>query len=533
MASHNDQFVRMSDGVELAVRVHLPSGDGCFPTLFAASPYRFDNDDLPETKMFLWRETGPIHWYLEQGYAYVRLDVRGSGRSGGEYEFYGPRERRDLYEVIEWIAAQPWSTGKVGGVGESYYATSQWCMAAEKPPHLACIAPYDGHVDLYNGWAYTGGVPSEFMSLWWNGTVRPINRNPGGGASARHIPYDLSYHLGLHPTFDAFWEDRSILRELASVDIPVFSIGVWAKMDLHLGGNILGWKTVKGPKWLMVTGAPNAFEACAAFEAIPFHRDALLPFYDRYLKDKNTGFESRPPVEAFVRGTGRLEAFETWPPPHAREYALYLQEGRSWTVQSLNDGRLEPNAPTEADSKTAYDYPQESWTIGVSTLDDKGADPLRGVLTFTSPPLNSALQMSGPGELIVYLSSTAPDTDLIVRLSETPAAESGRRSAVITKGWLRVSHRRIDEARSGPREPVLDHRHESKLQPGDIVLCRVPLMHAAYVVAQGSRLRIEVANGDSPITDPIFSHSYTPDKVGRDTIHHSVDHPSRLLLSVV
>jgi uncharacterized protein len=522
----------MSDGIELAVRIHLPSGQGPFPTLFGASPYRFDNDEVAETKMFLWRETGPIHWYLEQGYAYVRLDVRGSGRSGGDYEFYGPRERRDYYEVIEWIATQPWSTGKIGGIGESYYGTAQWCMAAEKPPHLVCIAPYDGHIDIYNGWAYTGGIPSDFMSLWWNNTVRPINRNPLKGPS-RHIPYDLSYEIGLHPSFDEYWEQRVIAPMVSQIDIPVFSIGVWAKLDLHLGGNILGWQAARGPKWLMVTGAPNAFEACAEFEAVPFHRDVLAPFYDHYLKGADNQFERRAPVEVFLRGAGKSETFETWPPGNAREQIFYLHEGKAGAAHSLNDGKLEASSPASKDASTSYEYPREKWAIGVATLDDKGPDPIAEILTFTTPALDEEIHIGGPCELVVHLSTTAQDTDLVVRLSEVPPPESGRRPAVITKGWLRASHRALDPDLSTPRAPVLTNKNPQLLPAGEVTELRVPLMHAAYLAAKGSRLRLEIANGDSLFTDPIFSHTYTPDKAGRDTIHHSSVHPSRLLLSVI
>ncbi len=532
MATTTDSMVRASDGVELAVRIHLPDGSGPFPTLFGASPYRFDNDFVPDTKMFLWRETGPIHWYVEQGYAYVRLDVRGTGRSGGDYEFYGQRERRDYYEVIEWIAAQSWSSGKIGGIGESYYGTAQWCMAAEKPPHLTCIAPYDGHIDIYNGWAYTGGIPSDFMSLWWNNTVRPINRDPAEGPP-RHIPYDVSYEIGLHPTFDDYWERRVIAPLLPSVEIPVFSIGVWAKLDLHLGGNILGWKAVRGPKWLMITGAPNAFEACAEFEATPFHRDVLLPFYDRFLKGLDNGFEARPPVEVFIRNTGRTAAFDSWPPRQAREIVYHLREGEADAVASLNDGCLDLAASNSADASTSYDYPRQNWAIGVAKLDERGPDALAEILTFTSPPIEAPLTIAGPCELVLFLSSTTTDTDVIARISEVPAAGGGARPSVITKGWLRASHRALDPIQSGPREPILTNREPTNLTPGQIVELRIPLMHAGQTLARGSRLRVEIANGDSLFTDPIFSHTYTPNKIGRDTIHHSREYPSRLLLSAI
>ncbi len=154
--------IPMSDGVRIAAALFLPDAPGRYPVLLAASPYRFDNDAAPAIPLFLWRETGPIKWYLEQGYAYVHMDVRGTGRSGGEYHYQCKREQRDLYEVIEWIARQRWSNGKVGGIGQSYFARSQWFMATENPPHLACVAPFDGHIDTYRDSAYTGGIPGGY-----------------------------------------------------------------------------------------------------------------------------------------------------------------------------------------------------------------------------------------------------------------------------------------------------------------------------------------------------------------------------------
>ena len=97
--------ITMSDGVTVAAAIYRPTKPGRYPALFAASPYRFDNNNAPDVPIFLWHETGPIAWYVERGYAYVHLDVRGSGRSGGEFRFLDKREQRDLYEVIEWIAA--------------------------------------------------------------------------------------------------------------------------------------------------------------------------------------------------------------------------------------------------------------------------------------------------------------------------------------------------------------------------------------------------------------------------------------------
>src|SRR5512145_1544196 len=133
--------VTMRDGVRISLCVYRPDAAGRFPTLFAASPYQYEMDEVPAYPLFLWRETGPVEWYVGQGYAYVHADVRGSGRSEGEFEFMGLNEQQDYLELIAWIIAQDWSNGRVGGIGQSYYAMAQWLMATYDPPGLACIAP--------------------------------------------------------------------------------------------------------------------------------------------------------------------------------------------------------------------------------------------------------------------------------------------------------------------------------------------------------------------------------------------------------
>jgi uncharacterized protein len=195
----------MRDGVILYAAVFLPKKPGRYPTLFAASPYRFDNDYAPAYPMYLWRETGPIAWYVDQGYAFVHMDVRGTGRSGGEYGFFDKAEQQDLYDAIEWIAMQPWSDGNVGGIGQSYYAVTQWFMAIQNSPHLKCIAPYDGLIDVYRASAYSGGIPGAFFNLWYDQIVRPINQHPAHGPS-RDLPWDMPYAARQHPTYDAFWK---------------------------------------------------------------------------------------------------------------------------------------------------------------------------------------------------------------------------------------------------------------------------------------------------------------------------------------
>src|ERR1700722_19959724 len=117
MIEEKDVLIRVRDGIHMAARIYRPDGAGPFPTLFATSPYRYDNNTLPALPMFLWRGTRPIERRVGHGDGYVHGDVRGTGRSEGEFEFLGRREQNDLYDVIEWIGTRPWSNGKVGGIG--------------------------------------------------------------------------------------------------------------------------------------------------------------------------------------------------------------------------------------------------------------------------------------------------------------------------------------------------------------------------------------------------------------------------------
>ena len=181
MIDEKDVRVSVHDGARMAVRIYRPDGPGLFPTLFASSAYRYDNNSLPAYPMFLWRETGPIDWYVEQGYAYVHADARGTGFSDGDYEFFGLREQHDLYDIIEWVASRPWSNGKIGGIGQSYYSMAQWFMGTENPPHLACIAPYDGLNDPYRFMGYPGGIEGAFLAYWFNASVRVLQCVAFGG----------------------------------------------------------------------------------------------------------------------------------------------------------------------------------------------------------------------------------------------------------------------------------------------------------------------------------------------------------------
>ena len=535
-------MVKVRDGTEIAVAIYAPVGNGPFPTLFAPSPYRFDNNILPASPQFLWRETGPIDFYVEQGYVYAHMDVRGSGRSGGEFNYFGRLDQQDLYDVIEWIGRQPWSNGKVGGIGQSYYCMLQWFMGAMAPSSLACLAAHDGMNDLYRASVYQGGIPGEFFYGYWWTQNRIINRWPANGAQSREQREDLGMWVAEHPTYDAFWRERCAWEMLDRVTVPLYSSGVWTKMQLHTRGNIEGFRRARGPRKLRMSGVPNAWAAAAEFASVEFHRRVMLPFYDHYLRGQATDYLSRPSVEYAVRGANVMRSAQSWPPPEVQYRTWYLQQRPSGSVSSLNDGGLATAHGAEGGA-TSYDYPNPGWVSGVVGFGPVGPaggfDPVRRVLTFTTPPLEAPLEIAGPIKLVLFASSSCRDTDFFIKLSDQFPQSSDDRSKnlnpdweLVTRGWLRASHRALDPQRSTEMEPYHTHANPQPLVPGEIYRFDISLEPMAYAFKQDHRIRLEIVNGDSPVTEVLWTHYYRPDKIGRDTIYHSAQHPSALLLPV-
>ena len=540
MIDEKDILVTMRDGVRIGLRIYRPDSSGKFPALFAPSPYRYDNDQLPSHPLFLWRETGPIDWYVEQGYAYVRADVRGTGISEGEFRFLDAKEQHDLYDVIEWIARQPWSNGKVGGIGQSYYCMSQWFMGIQNPPHLACIAPFDGMADPYRFMAYPGGIEGSFMMYWFNASVRVPNLYPANREHPRRLEHDLFYDVQQHPWCDDYWKERIAAEQLDNIKVPMFAMGVWSKNEFHLPGVLLGYQLARGPKKLAITRSPTYFAAQKDFGDVEFHRKYLLPFYDKYLKGAKTSHDERPDVEYEVRNTPAVRAFDTWPPPGTRKVSFFFGKGPTGTVTSLNDGSLHSSPGGSGSGASSYSYPHPSWVLGAAAMGPQGPDTVRGVLTFTGAPLGADREVAGNGKLVLYASSSRDDMDFMVKVSEqfAQAPEDRARGIqpaciIVTKGWLRASHMERDPVRSTDDVPHYLHARPVPIEPGKIYKLEIPLMPIAYRFRRGNRVRVEVACADSPVTEGLYAHIYRPDKSGTDTIVHDAAHPSGLVLPVL
>ena len=537
----SDVMVPMRDGVKIGLRIYQPDDDGAYPTLFAISPYRYDTDDIPVHNLFQWRETGPVEWYIDHGYTYVHADVRGSGKSEGSYGFFDHTEQQDYYELIEWIAEQPWSTGKIGGIGQSYYAMSQWFMGILNPPHLTCLAPYDGMIDMYRDSAYNGGIFSEFF-VWWYNLVRANNIfRTAGDDSGRAMEPDIAMEMMRHQTYDDWWDERAAHPHLSKIKVPVLSVGAWGKVGLHLRGNLTAYEELQSPKKLVVTGAADINEAVHMFDEPEFHERFFKPFYDHHLKGIDNGVMDEAPVTIFVRGLNEYRDEAEWPLARAEYASYYLSGGPSGSVTSLNDGSLTPDAPTDDSGATSFDYPDPQWGLGVVAMGPFGPDPARRVLTFTSAALERDTEVSGPIVLELFAASDQPDTDFIVKLSDQLPQSDGERAegrqpafTPVTKGWLKASHHRDkDAARSTEYRPFYRHQAHQPLIPGEAYRFEIEVHPTSHLFKAGHRIRLEISNGDSPLTDAVFTHQYMPHKHGRDTFFHDSDHPSRLLLPII
>jgi uncharacterized protein len=242
-----------------------------------------------------------------------------------------------------------------------------------------------------------------------------------------------------------------------------------------------------------------------------------------------------------VRGANVWRAEEEWPPRRATPVAYYLRQGPSGSVTSLNDGGLSTELPADGEAPTSYTYPDWEWVNGVAVIGPDGrVDPVRRVLTFVGAPLEADLAVTGPIVLKLYASSSAIDTHFIVKLTDQhPQDEAARGNGEqpaytpVSKGWLKASHREKDAARSTPQRPFYTHTNPQPLTPGEIYEFDIEVLPIAYVFKKRHRIRLELANGDSPATDGVFSHPYHPSLMGTDTIHHDRVHASRLILPVL
>lgn len=521
--------VRTRAGDLVRADVYLPKDrQGPFPVVLGASPYQKSLRWLPAHPVFPFTEYGPMQLYLDNGYAYVAMDVPGTGRSEGTWDPVSREEGEAIHDMIEHVAAEPWSTGAIGMIGMSHYTWSQWNAARTRPPSLKTIVAYDGATDMYRDWMYHGGIPTQgFLSSWLFGSVL-MQHELNGIDFQVGDKHNFVYDVLTHPFDDEWQRRRSPFWELPDVDIPVFSIGVWGKASLHLRGNFYGYERVSGPKQLLVAHPNNFGAAQMYFFDEDFHRRELLPWYDHHLKGIDTGAMERPNVRFYVNGEDTYASATSWPPADATPTTFYLSGQHSGAVRSLNDGSLTETAPSVETESTSWSYPDPQWRAGVTVFDEHGTpDHVARVNTFTTAPMDRDREFTGHGVLTLHASSDQRDLDVIVKVSLVPGDASAGQPMKVTQGWLRASHRAEHPEFTSDMRPFHTHDHAEPIGPGETYELRVELLPMSFLARRGDRIRLEISNQDSLIADAPMTHFYGQ-KVGTDTYHHDRHYPSSL-----
>lgn len=512
-----DVVATVRDGTALRVNVFGPQDGGRHPVLLSAHPYGKDRLPTPTRSGYrvpwqyrlaagdepmtfsAWTSLeapDPAFW-VPRGYVVVNADLRGWGRSDGVPEVFDPREGEDVHDLVEWAAVQPWSTGRVGMTGVSYLAISQWTAAATRPPHLAAINPWEGFTDAYRDFAWPGGIREDgFLALWsaWQQAMRPR-----AGSFRRR--------QRRHPLRDDWWAERS--PDLERIDVPALVCGSFSDHSLHTRGSFEGFRRIastqkwlhthRGPKWPAYYGATGLAAQAA--------------FFDHFLQGADTGILRAPPVRVEVRASlssvVATRGAEQWPPTQARPVTLHLDAA---------DCTLRTAAPAAA----AVDVPRTG--VRFRWWFDRQTDVV------------------GPMRLRVRVAAERPDLTLFAGVRKYSGGREvvfegsyGFTEDIVTRGWLRASHRAVDETRSTAWEAWHPHDRAEPVPDGEAVDLDLTLLPSATRFAAGDELVLELRDRwffpDNPITGQ-FPAVYQRPRRQRWTVHTGGSATSTLTIPV-
>jgi predicted acyl esterase len=563
MVVARDVPIPMDDGIVLRADVFRPPGPGPFPVIMSLGPYgksmpfqsewfasrwerlASDHPEITEGSSCAhmnWETVDPERW-IPHGYAVIRVDARGAGRSPGLLDLLSPREIRDFYLAIEWAGGLPWSNGRVGLCGISYYAINQWLVAALRPPHLAAILPWEGASDHYRDMSHHGGISSNgFFERWYPRQVLPMQHGLGtAGARSpwvsdglaagpdtladtqlRALRTDYLGDLRSHGLDDDWHAERS--ADLSLVEVPLLSAANWGGLGLHSRGNFEGFaRAGSAARWLEVhTGRHE--ELFYTGYGVELQRR----FFDRFLKGADNGWDDVPAVMLAIRhadGTIRHRGEKSWP--------LARTEWTHWYLDAASAPLLAAGPPRAAAS---------------AAFDGRGDG-----VTFTSAPLTAPLELTGPLAADLQVSTDSDDADLFLTLRafgpdgrEVTFRGANDPRAPLSQGWLRLSHRATDPARSLPWRPWHPHTSAEPARPGHSYHAAVELWPTCVVLSAGCRLALSVAGRDFARPDGVdgfhgsgpFAHDDPADRpptrtAAITTVHTGGRAQSCLLLPII
>jgi len=532
----------MRDGVQLAANIFLPSDSARFPVILVRTPYNKGDDLLPNYRFF-----------VDHGYGMVVQDVRGRYESEGTFDSF-TQEPGDGDDTLNWIARQPWSDGKIGMLGGSYVGIVQWKAAWLNNPHLKAIAPvvsgYDDYLDRFysTGGAFQlghrllwmsenlqarGFVPPDFASF-----VRalPLRNADFAATGQRHETFQKALD---HPGYDGFWRSASTRTRLDQIHVPVLSVGGW--YDSFVESDLAAFGALRRNSGVhRIVIGPWPHNMSIKFADVDFGRDAGAPirrmqleWFDQWLKSKDTPLMSRPPVRVFVMGANRWRDEHEWPLARARMTSFYFAgKGNANTLNG--DGAL-TSKPQHKATPDRYEFDPRNPvpTAGGAVccnpkifpwgpMDQRAVERRHDVLVFSTPPLTADLEVTGPVSVVLYASTSAPDTDFTAKLVDVfPTGEARN----LTDGILRMRYRGSLE------KSELAH-------PGEVYKLTIDAGVTSNVFLKGHRVRLEISSSNFPRFDrnPNTGRPIADETVLRkasQTIYHDREHPSHIVLPVI
>ncbi|NLT58864.1 MAG: CocE/NonD family hydrolase [Clostridiales bacterium] len=553
-----DRTIILRDGVRLHADVYRPSGsDGPFPALVGFSPFgkeaqalSRDRDPIQIGRVLFDQsiEVGSIDFFVRRGYVVVVPSPRGISTSEGRWT--GPlsrQDQQDCYDVVEWAAAQSWSSGRVGMIGTGFAGKLQPLVAALQPPHLAAILPIEVVDDLYLD-SYPGGTVSDinYPLCSYIPTIDSISEAELENSpavlremlrQAREQPeiatnsyyyrgldswpprhYTWNVDILLHPLDGAFWRHRSLRDRAQHINVPVYAMSFYTEFGRSTAGavNLFADPDLQVPKKLLLIDPLT--EKCLPFAKVDLE---ALRWYDHWLKGVDTGMMEEAPVKLLVMGENRYRCEDQWPPARLVHQKWFL--GAQGALAEAPPQQAEPDHLLHRPPTLVSQMPEEV-----------------PVLRYTSAPMAQDTEMTGPVEVCLYASIDVDDAHFITKLWDVDAR--GFRTLLST-GHLRASHRAVLPSRSKPGAPVHDHTAAQPVEPGKIYEYRMELAPICNLFKQGHAVELEFKSMDQQGYSYTETASlpllYTSGRVAgahpgarfvNYLIYHDVSYPSHILL---
>jgi putative CocE/NonD family hydrolase len=557
-------LVRARDGVRLSVDVYRPAAEGRFPGILVHTPY---NNNAPA-----W--TQRARWFARRGYAVALSDVRGRYDSEGDWDPFNAKHKTDGHDLVEWLARQPWCSGKVGMMGGSYMGWTQWWTATQAPPSLKAIVPEVAPPDAFANAPYQDGVlvgwTMDWAAMMSGRTGQAVADGPYGGFTntrgrdLMQTPYvKLNERRG---ALDSPWFDTWLRQNLATGDywkaiayqgeeqyrkVTVPSLAVTGWFDANHPGspmNYLGMKrhgaTPEARRPRLVIGPwPHGFNRDRKLLDTDYGPQAVIDWdgyvcrwFDHCLKGDDNGVQDDPPVFVFVMGRNRWYAEKDWPLPQTRRTKYYLHGGGK--ANSLKgDGTLSTTPPGDEPADTyVYDPARPTPAPFTGGHIDGPADTRKAaegddVLVYTTPPLVEDLEVTGPVEAKLYAATSAKDTDWMVRLIDV---RPDGPAVLLCDGVIRARGRDPNNGGAFTAERL------STIEPGKVYEYTIRFWRGTgNAFAKGHRIRVEVSSSYYPYylrnlnTGGDNLALETDAVVARQKVYHDTDRPSHVVLPVI